>query len=119
MNLKKHKNALYAAIVAITIAGIILTVISFSPDRTAFAECLTSQGVEMYGTYWCHNCQDQKNMFGKNAFSNIVYIECTTAEEYCEEKEITAYPTWIINDQQLVGLQELETLSELTGCQLE
>src|SRR5919201_608406 len=41
----------------------------------AFAECLTSKQLKMYGAYWCPHCAEQKEMFG-DSFQYAPYIEC-------------------------------------------
>jgi len=33
-------------------------------DHDAFAKCLASRQVTMYGLYWCEHCAEQKKMFG-------------------------------------------------------
>lgn len=72
----------------------------------------------MYGAYWCSHCYDQKQRFGKKAFSKIEYIECDkygTSSRYqlCRDKRIAGYPTWEINGELYPGeivIEELERL---------
>jgi hypothetical protein len=80
--------------------------------------------MEMYGAYWCPNCQRQKLEFG-NSFQHVNYIECAEGDpegkarpDLCLEKGITGYPTWIYQGQRYVGVQSLKRLSEITGCPL-
>src|ERR1700676_5160220 len=41
----------------------------------AFAQCLTTKQVKMYGLYWCTHCAEQERMFG-SSFKYVTYIEC-------------------------------------------
>ncbi|MEK7525507.1 MAG: thioredoxin domain-containing protein, partial [Patescibacteria group bacterium] len=72
----------------------------------------------MYGAEWCAHCQNQKKEFG-DSFRLVSYVECPQNTQTCLEKGISGYPTWILADgQKLVGEQELEKLSQKTGCAL-
>lgn len=83
-----------------------------------FAQCLTDKGAVMYGAEWCAHCQNQKKEFG-DSFRLVSYVECPQNTQTCLEKGISGYPTWILADgQKLVGEQELEKLSQKTGCAL-
>ena len=85
----------------------------------ALAEHLTSVGVIKYGAYWCPHCYDQKQLFGKEAFSKIKYIECApdgenSQTDTCRAAGIQSFPTWIIDGKVYSGTQSLEKLAELT-----
>lgn len=82
-----------------------------------FAQCLTDEGLVMYGTEWCSYCQKQKELFGR-AFNQINYIDCDKNRETCALEGIQGYPTWKINEEVYSGVQSLERLSKLTGCKL-
>lgn len=89
---------------------------------TALAECLTSKGMKMYGTYWCPHCQDQKKEFGA-AFSKINYIECSeqgnprSQLQVCADAGIKGYPTWVTPDgSQMTGPQTFKELADKAGC---
>ena len=81
----------------------------------SFAKCLTQHNATMYGALWCSHCNHQKEMFG-NSVKYIHFIDCDKYKDTCEKNNIIGYPTWIINGKQYLGVQELETLSKLTGC---
>jgi len=83
--------------------------------KAELAQCLTQNGVKMYGAYWCGHCANQKALFG-NAFEYVDYVECTDEQATCQAAGITGYPTWIINGQKYPGEQSLERLAELSGC---
>lgn len=63
-------------------------------DKNAFAQCLTDKGFVMYGAAWCSHCQAQKALFG-DSFKNIKYVECPDNINFCLDKGIKGYPTWI------------------------
>jgi len=88
----------------------------------AFADCLTEKGAVLYGADWCSPCLNQKKVFG-DSFDKINYVICTDSQDTlqsdeCESAGIEVYPTWVINDQELRGLQSLEELGSATGCVL-
>ena len=71
----------------------------------------------MYGTDWCHYCKEQKKLFGKS-FKFADYINCDKNKEVCLIEGVKGYPTWKINGESYPGVQNLETLANLTGCNL-
>ncbi len=86
------------------------------------AKHLEAEGVVMYSAYWCPHCHEQKEIFGKEAVSNLVIIECAidgvnNQRELCERKGITGYPSWEINGQLESGIQSLEELANLSRYQ--
>lgn len=83
--------------------------------RAAFAECLATKGVTMYGTDTCPNCQLQKGMF-EDDFKRIHYINCDIHQEECTRNGIQGYPTWMYNGQSVEGIQTFRNLSALGGC---
>ncbi len=97
----------------------------------ALAQHLKSVGAKMYGAYWCPHCHDQKQLFGKEAFAQIDYVECAqdapnNQAAQCQAiapkvKEATGqdfgFPSWEINGRFLVGTQTLEQLAEASGYQ--
>ena len=94
----------------------------FTNEKLAgFAKCLSEKGAKLYGTYWCGNCKKQKEMF-QDAVQYLNYIECDDGKgsmvKECVMNQITAFPTWIINDKRLVGRQEFSALEEASGCTL-
>jgi glutaredoxin len=83
-----------------------------------FAKCLTEKEVKMYGTTWCKYCQMQKGLFG-NSFKHINFVDCDKNRQECIAAGVNAYPTWRINGKNYVGVQQLVTLSQLSGCELK
>ncbi len=83
------------------------------------ADHLSASGAKMYGAYWCPHCAIQKEYFG-GAVGRIPYVECdpegiNNEAELCQQMEITAYPTWIIEDEYYLGSQPLAKLARLSG----
>lgn len=89
----------------------------------ALAQCLTKNGVKMWGAYWCPHCQAQKKAFG-NSFKYINYIECSLPggsgqTKVCDDAKIEGYPTWENKaGKRVTGEQTFSDLAELGGCSL-
>ncbi len=86
----------------------------------ALAQHLADTGAIFYGAWWCPHCQDQKQLFGREAAQIINYVECSQPDGQsqvleCQAAGITGYPTWEINGERLAGTQSLEELAQLTG----
>ncbi len=94
-------------------------------ERTSLAQCLTQNGVRMYGSYTCSHCLREKQLFG-DAFKFINYIEChpqgpNPQTPLCETKQISNTPTWTIelNDtevKRVVGYLDAEQLKTFGSC---
>jgi uncharacterized membrane protein len=87
------------------------------------AKHLTQKGAKMYGAYTCSHCHEQKQLFGKQAWEQVSYVECNpTAKKnpqpaVCAKAGVTGYPTWIVNGKLDPGVKKLARLGELTGYQ--
>ena len=86
----------------------------------ALAEHLTAIGAKKYGAFWCPHCYDQKQLFGKEAFSRVNYIECAPEgknpqPQACDRAGVKSYPTWEINGEIYRGTQSLDKLAEVSG----
>ncbi|XP_057449222.1 thiol-disulfide oxidoreductase LTO1 [Lotus japonicus] len=94
-----------------------------SPFALSLARYLHSIGAKMYGAFWCSHCLEQKEMFGREAFKQLDYVECfpegyrtgTKMLESCIDAKIEGFPTWIINGQVLSGEVELSELAQVSG----
>lgn len=88
-----------------------------------FTKCLTEKGVNLYTTYWCPHCTEQKKLFGES-LKYVNVVECDPQGENaqiakCEEKGVTSIPAWEFETGKLdVGVKTIEQLSEKTGCLL-
>jgi hypothetical protein len=115
---------IFFLIIGLLILGTIATVILRSGEVVpsgkydAFAQCLATKKLTMYGAVWCSACKAEKALFG-DSFKYVSYVECTENPNECLAKGIEKYPTWIDEkEQKYVGVQGLEKLSEISGCQL-
>ncbi|MFH1501250.1 MAG: hypothetical protein ABIE22_04870 [archaeon] len=77
-----------------------------------YAQCIASKSV-LYISTGCTACSHQKELFG-NDYHYLNTIDCAITPENCND--ITAVPTWIINNEQYKGVQSIETLKRLTEC---
>lgn len=90
-----------------------------NPAMAALAQCLTSNGVKMYGTEWCPHCQNQKALFGAD-FDKVTYIDCDEQKQVCMDQGIQGYPTWKDTAGNFFpGVQSLEKLAEIAGCSMD
>jgi thiol-disulfide isomerase/thioredoxin len=85
------------------------------------AKHLTKKRVKMYGAFWCGYCAKQKELFGKQAFAKIKYIECDERgvkpqRNLCNQAGVNGYPTWKFpNGQTAGGLTSLSALADASG----
>ena len=128
MNKSKQSTSYLYGAAALVVVGLIAFAATNSASESAaspyneFAQCLTDNGVTMYGAWWCPHCENQKDLFG-SAFDNVTYIECSTAartmNQTCRDAGIEGYPTWEFGDGlRASGEQSLETLAAKSGCEL-
>lgn len=87
-------------------------------EQMALVEHLRSRGAIFYGAWWCSHCFRQKNLFGQQAGNRLPYVECDkteTGRERCRAEGIRAYPTWVMGNSRLEGVQSLEDLKRWSG----
>ena len=89
-------------------------------EAIALAKHLKNNGVVKYSAYWCPNCRDQSELFGKEAYKELNVVECArdgknSKTKLCIDKKIKGFPSWEINGEIIIGVQTLRELSELTG----
>ena len=68
----------------------------------ALAKYLKDNGVVKYSAYWCPNCLDQSELFGKEAYKELNVVECAkdgknSQTQLCIDKKIEGFPSWEIN----------------------
>jgi uncharacterized membrane protein/glutaredoxin len=85
-------------------------------SEAALARHLRESGAVMYGAYWCPHCQEQKALFG-DAARDLPYVECdpngvNARPDLCEKAGVKAFPTWVIGDKRLEGVQTPGALAE-------
>ncbi|MAG16305.1 hypothetical protein CMO88_04545 [Candidatus Woesearchaeota archaeon] len=98
-----------------------------SSEFDSFASCIKENGLKMYGSFTCSVCKRQRAIFG-SSFELVGEIEChprgeNPQTELCLQKDIEKTPTWILEQdgeeiKRLTGFQNMETLAEISGCQL-
>lgn len=86
----------------------------------ALARHLTKIGAKEYIAWWCPHCHEQKQLFGKEAYSEINHIECAPdgtkpRPDLCQAAKIESFPSWQINGQLYSGVQSLDELAQLSG----
>ena len=69
----------------------------------------------MYGSPKCSSCIAQKAKFG-DAFQYITFINCDEQDDFCKEKRVDGYPTWI---QELDGSEVQRKTGVLSIADLE
>ncbi|MEX2053006.1 MAG: hypothetical protein WD898_02135 [Candidatus Paceibacterota bacterium] len=108
-------------IAVVLIGGAWLVLQKDKPARAnldELAQCLTGQGVIMYGADWCPHCQNEKKAFG-DSFRHINYVECPDEPDRCLAAGVSAFPTWVFPDgKKLEGEQGPDRLAQESGCGL-
>ncbi|KAL9246286.1 hypothetical protein vseg_019842 [Gypsophila vaccaria] len=102
-----------------------LITVESTPFTMSLAKHLHSIGAKMYGAFWCTHCQEQKEMFGREAAKLLDYVECfpdgfkkgTLMIPACSTIGIEGFPTWVINGEVLSGEKSIEELATLSGFQ--
>ena len=98
-----------------------LTVTSESTrESIELAKYLKDNGVVKYSAYWCPNCLNQGELFGKQAYRELNVVECArdgknSQTQLCIDKNIKGFPTWEINGNLILGVLSLKELSNLIG----
>ena len=89
-------------------------------ESIELAKYLNDKGVVKYSAYWCPNCLNQSELFGKQAYRELNVVECArdginSQTQLCIDKKIQGFPTWEINGKLILGVLSLNELSNLTG----
>ena len=90
-----------------------------SKESIEFAKYLSKNGVVKYSAYWCPNCLNQSELFGKQAYRELNVVECArdgknSRTQLCIDKNVQGFPSWEINGKIFIGVKTLEELSKLT-----
>jgi hypothetical protein len=110
-------------IVFLVIGLFVLSACASSQAKVDLGKCLTENGAKMYGAFWCGHCKSQKDAFGKDAFAEVDYIECSLPNgdgqtALCEQAGINSYPTWEFPDgSRQSGQVDLKDLASRSGCE--
>ena len=89
-------------------------------ETIKFAKYLKDSGVIKYSAYWCPNCLNQSELFGKQAYKELNVVECAndgknSQTQLCIDKKIRGFPSWEINGKIILGVLTLRELSTMTG----
>jgi len=95
-----------------------------SKQAIELAQYLKKSGAVMYGAYWCPHCARQKELFGKEAWDTVQYVECSPKgyganANLCMSQDVDGYPTWVFpknaeKDRVLSGEASLEALAKVS-----
>ena len=71
-------------------------------ESIELAKYLNDKGVVKYSAYWCPNCLNQSELFGKQAYRELNEVECArdginSKTQLCIDKKIKGFLTWEIN----------------------
>ena len=88
-------------------------------SEIALARHLNQIGAKEYIAWWCPHCHEQKQLFGKEAYSKINHIECDPSgknprPDLCSAAKIQSFPSWVINGQLYSGVQTLTELAKIS-----
>ncbi len=117
----KKKTLITSVVIIILILFISILLINKNPNTNtevteSFATCL-GQSSTLYVQEGCGACAVQEQMF-KEHYSRLDVVDCIYNRETCIAEGISATPTWVMNNnEKLVGVQQLEKLSEASGCE--
>jgi uncharacterized membrane protein len=86
----------------------------------ALARHLKQIGAKEYVAWWCPHCHQQKQLFGKEAYSEINRVECAEGgkdarPDLCQAAHIQGFPTWEINGKFYPNVHSLKSLADLSG----
>jgi uncharacterized membrane protein len=84
------------------------------------ARHLKQIGAKEYSAWWCPHCHEQKELFGKNAYTELPNVECDPAGKnaqpaVCDAAKVEGFPTWDIKGKRLIGPQSLQILAKASG----
>jgi len=91
------------------------------PREMAVADMVAARGGTMYGAYWCRFCDLQRQLFGREAWNKVPYVECDERSAgarpaLCDSVGIKGFPEWVLPDGRHVGgILSLERLESLMG----
>lgn len=117
VNIRKYfiLAIIFGIVISLTFGGYAYTKKPGAYDE--FVKCLTEKGAVMYGNDYCSYTLTQIGMFRKSK-KYLNYVKCADNEKLCNEKGVSITPTWEINGEILEGVQGIDKLSELSGCEI-
>lgn len=82
-------------------------------ERVKIADCLAEKDAVLFITSTCLDCEAQLDVFGAEASERLPIIQCPSQED-CPSAQ--GFPSWIINDNKLRGVQDLDSIKKSSGC---
>ena len=66
-------------------------------ESIELAKYLKDNGVVKYSAYWCPNCLNQSELFGKQAYRELNVVECArdginSQTQLCIDKKLKGFP---------------------------
>lgn len=113
--MKKGNLITWVIILAIIIFGVWTLNKSEPSPEQELVKCIGENSV-LYVQTGCFACKKQEDLFGEN-YEFIQTVNCATDIDECILKGVGSTPTWIINGEKIVGVQTIEELKTLTGCE--
>jgi glutaredoxin len=122
---RKASNLLVTALIVIIVGTIVFFAIRASiagyvvkgtPVSAEAAQYIGNHSI-VYVQAGCSHCKDQEDLFGDN-WKYINTLDCVASKaniQICINNNITRTPTWVINGNQYIGVQSIQTLENLTG----
>ena len=80
----------------------------------AMANCI-KENSELFFQLGCSACEKQKIEFGY-FYETLNVTDCFYDIERCNEKDITATPTWIIGNESYENVYSFDEIVNMTGC---
>ena len=87
----------------------------------SLAGYLRSSGAVFYGAFWCPHCRRQRELFGREAFGALSYVECDprgirSKSAACAIDGVDGYPTWKFGNGEVRGGEmELYEIAKASG----
>ena len=111
--MQKKKLITIIVIIAVIILAYFILAKKNPETPEDVAKCIGEKAT-LYVKLGCPHCEAQEEMFGSNAkYLNI--IDCFFEHDKCYGIEYV--PTWIIDGKKIQGVQSIEKLQQLTGCE--
>jgi len=112
------KDTLILVIIVVIVIAIILG-INYVKGNGNYSDetmqCIADNSI-LIVSKTCSHCINQKNILGDSLdLFELIYID--ENPEVLEQYDVKVVPTWIINNEKITGVQSIEELKELTGCQ--
>jgi hypothetical protein len=92
-----------------------------SEQALKLATALKEKGAVVYTAYWCPHCARQKELFGREAWHQLIpNVECApkgynSQSNLCFAKHVDGYPTWVVGGKDISGERPLADIAKAIG----